>query len=241
MQAETLLDPTLSISWLAHGGANERARAGRKLARLLHAHRPARGLVLALPPGGIAVASEIAHCLRLPLDVLVAQDFVTPGHPHMPAGAICEGGGLCLNAAALRLPGVTPERIWREARRGWGEIGALLTLYRARRSLPHLMRRSVILVDDGVTDGLIQLAAVQVLQREHIEACIIATPWGVGTALRRIEPLVARLLVLREVADAEWDGHSPWQSSLDHRDGLALLEAMHERQAFAAGSVMSRR
>src|SRR5205814_1063652 len=62
-------------------------------AEQLHAYRGDRALVLALPPGGVAVAGELAHALRLPLDVLVAHSMRRPirhlwwGHSARAAGS----------------------------------------------------------------------------------------------------------------------------------------------------------
>src|SRR5262245_51124264 len=73
----------------------DRAAAGRQLAELLQRYRGSYAVVLALPPGGVAVAGELAHALRLPLDVLVARTFVIRAQPTLTAGALSEGGGLC--------------------------------------------------------------------------------------------------------------------------------------------------
>ena len=138
----------------------DRVAAGRLLAELLGAYRGDRALVLALPPGGVAVAGELAHALRLPLDVLVARAFSAPAYPTLVVGAFSEGGGLCFNRLALRLPEVTLSLAWRAARRARLDAIALVAAYRGARRLPLLNRRSIILVDDGLGSGLPQLAAL---------------------------------------------------------------------------------
>src|SRR6266511_3890202 len=54
----------------------DRIAAGRQLAQLLLCDRDSRALALALPPGGVVVAGEVARALRLSLDVLVAREIV---------------------------------------------------------------------------------------------------------------------------------------------------------------------
>jgi putative phosphoribosyl transferase len=71
----------------------DRAAVGRRLAELLLRYRGGRALVLALPPGGVAVAGELARALRLPFDVLVARELVVRPYPAVVAGALSEGGG----------------------------------------------------------------------------------------------------------------------------------------------------
>jgi putative phosphoribosyl transferase len=104
----------------------DRAEAGRELAALLQSYRGGRAIVLALPPGGVAAGGELARALRLPLDVLIARDFVIQPYPAIVAGALSEGGGLCVNAALLRLPGVPLAGLWSEARRAYRDIESLV-------------------------------------------------------------------------------------------------------------------
>jgi putative phosphoribosyl transferase len=121
----------------------DRIAAGRGLAQLLLRYHASRAQVLALPPGGVIVAGEVARVLRLSLDVLVAREIVIRPYPALVAGGLSEGGGLCLNRAVLRLPGASRRAFWPEARRTMREITALVEQYRQGRPLPPLQQRIV--------------------------------------------------------------------------------------------------
>jgi putative phosphoribosyl transferase len=202
----------------------DRAAAGRRLAELLSRYRGGRALVLALPPGGVAVAGELARALRLPLDVLVARDLVVRPYPSVVVGALSEGGGLCLNRAALRLPGISLGAIWYEARRAANEIAALVELYRHGRRLPFLNRRVVILADDGLGSGLVQLAAIRALRRIHASRCIVATPSGASSAIGRTRRWADELVMLADEADGGQADAGHWQQPLGDEDAAALLD-----------------
>src|SRR5262245_47028468 len=139
--------PLTAARWggLVVGGERvaDRAAAGRLLAEQLHAYRGERALVLALPPGGVAVGGELARTLRLPLDVLVARVFSAPAYPTLVLGAFSEGGGLCFNRSALRLPEVALSLAWSAARHARHEVIALVAAYRGARRLPLLKGRSI--------------------------------------------------------------------------------------------------
>jgi putative phosphoribosyl transferase len=107
--------------------------AGWQLAQLLLRERGSRALVLALPPGGVVVGGELARVLRLPLDVAVAREIVIRPYPALIAGALSEGGGLCLNRAVFRLPSASLSTFWHETHRTACEIVALVELYRHGR------------------------------------------------------------------------------------------------------------
>lgn len=207
----------------------DRLAAGRRLAERLQAYRGGRALVLALPPGGVIVGGELAHALRLPLDVLVAREFHAPLHPATVAGAISEGGGLCLNRTALRLPGVTPAAIWGEVQRARLDLVDLVLRYRGERSLPPMGRRPVILVDDSLGDGLVQLAALQSLRHAHVHHCVVATPRGTAPAVQRVARLADELVAL-EVLDVAQPGDDfYWHRPLGDDETPALLERWRMR------------
>jgi putative phosphoribosyl transferase len=167
-------------------GLEDRIQVGRKLAMLLQPYRSARALVLGLPPGGVAVAEGLSQALRLPLDVLVAREFALPPYPMLTVGALSEGAGLCLNAAVLRMPGMLWADMWEEARQVQQELAALIDLYRGGRPLPLIERRSIILVDDGIRTGLLQLATLAALRHGHVRQCIVVTAGGSEAAIRRV-------------------------------------------------------
>jgi putative phosphoribosyl transferase len=206
----------------------DRGAAGRQLAQLLLPDRDSRALVLALPPGGVVVAGEVARALRLPLDVLVAREIAIRPYPALVAGALSEGSGLCLNRAVFRLPGATLNAFWREARRTAREITALVALYRHGRSLPLLQRRTVILVDDGLSDGLVQLAAIRALRHMHAARCVVATPCATPAAIQRVERRADVVIALARNAAVQQDDHGHRGYPLDDEVAAALAEAYRQ-------------
>jgi putative phosphoribosyl transferase len=211
----------------------DRFAAGHQLAERLHDYRGSRAIVLAVAPGGVAVAEEVARMLRLPLDILMARELRVLPYPAVVAGALSEAGGLCLNRAALRLPGMSLQAVWREARLVQDEIALLVQRYRGGHSLPNCTRRAVILVDDGLGSGLVQLAALQTLRRFHPQQCIVATPWGTTAAQQRVAGWADVLVALASGEDEPTDSVFHWWSPLGDDDAVALLEQCRQRGAAA--------
>lgn len=211
---------------VAHGDGRyaDRAVAGRQLAEQLRAYHGELALVLALPPGGVVVAGELACALRLPLDALIARVFAAPLDPTHLLGAISEGGGLCFNRTALRLPGASLASAWRAARHARRELIALVAAYRGTRRLPLLKRRSIILVDDGLGSGLAQLAALQALRRAHGHRLIVATPWATDAAAQRVLWRADALIALTRVEDQPGRRAPCWSAPLDDDPAAMLLK-----------------
>ena len=72
---------------------HNRTDAGLQLAsRLTEYGNRSDVIVLALPRGGVPVASEVAARLKAPLDVFLVRKLGVPGHPELAMGAIAAGG-----------------------------------------------------------------------------------------------------------------------------------------------------
>lgn len=202
----------------------DRAAAGRRLASLLGRFRGTHAVVLAIPPGGVAVAGELARSLRLQVDVMITREFWVRACPLLAAGAISESGGLCLNGAILRLPGVTPTLLWEAVKAEQAILPDLIALYRHGRPLPLDIRRPVILADDGLSSGLAQLAALQALRRYHPVACLLATPRADERIVRMIRPWADEVIVLHLHAHGPANTVDGWRLPLSDEDAAVLLE-----------------
>src|SRR5690242_20894067 len=101
----------------------DRRDAGQQLAKHLtaYANRP-DVLVLALPRGGVPVASEVARALNAPLDVFLVRKLGVPGQEELAMGAIATGGVRVLNDEVVRLLQIPEEVIDSVADTQWREL-----------------------------------------------------------------------------------------------------------------------
>ena len=93
----------------------DRIEAGRVLAEHLSSYAGRPGvMILALPRGGVPVASEVAKALDAPLDVFIVRKLGVPGREELAFGALASGGIRVLNVdlvSALRIPEQMIERV----------------------------------------------------------------------------------------------------------------------------------
>lgn len=155
----------------------DRAEAGRAVARAL-SHYAGRDdvIVLALPRGGVPVASEAAKALGAPLDVFLVRKLGVPGHEELAMGAIASGGVLVLDEGVLRWLGISEEQVQRALARELDELRRRETAYRDGRPLPDLKGKTVILVDDGLATGATMQAAARAVRRHEPVRIVIAVP-----------------------------------------------------------------
>ena len=80
-----------------------RIAAGRLLALCLQAGRPlVDPLVMALPPGGVPVALEVARALEAELDLIMVRRLGMPGQSELAMGAVAGGGIRLRNNPVIR-------------------------------------------------------------------------------------------------------------------------------------------
>jgi len=157
----------------------DRTEAGRFLASKLkkYAGRPDL-LVLALPRGGVPVASEIARALRAPLDVFLVRKLGLPGQEEFAVGAIASGGVRVVNEDVVRALGIPEDVIEGIATAEKRQMAERERLYRGDRPPPDVRSRTVILVDDGLATGSTMRAAVLALRRQGAARIVVAVPVG---------------------------------------------------------------
>jgi predicted phosphoribosyltransferase len=154
-----------------------RTDAGRQLAGKLapYANRP-DVVVLALPRGGVPVASEVARALGAPLDVFVVRKLGVPGHEELAMGAVATGGLRVLNDEIVHGLDIPEREIAAVADRELHELSRRERLYRGDHPPPDVGGRTVILVDDGLATGATMRAAVQALRQQQPARIVVAVP-----------------------------------------------------------------
>lgn len=164
--------------------------AGRQLATHLNALAQRNDVVvLALPRGGVPVASEVARELNAPLDVFLVRKLGVPGHPELAMGAIASGGVRVLSDDLIDQLGIPRAEVDRVSVRERLELERRDRLYRGDRSLPELRGRTVILVDDGLATGATMEAAIVAIGQFQPAQVVVAVPVGAADACHRLKEI----------------------------------------------------
>ena len=154
----------------------DRADAGRRLARELDAYRDSDPVVLGLPRGGVAVAFEVARELNAPLDVILVRKLGVPSQPELALGAVGEDGVLVVNRDVLAATRLDPTEVRRLENAGRAELDSRTRRLRGDRPRVSLVDRVALVVDDGVATGATARAACQVARAHGARAVVLAVP-----------------------------------------------------------------
>lgn len=175
----------------------DRRDAGRALARRLSPYAGRADVtVLALPRGGVPVASEIALALDLPLNVFLVRKLGLPGHEELAMGAIASGGARVLDSEVIRAYRVSEEDVARVTDAQRRELDRREIAYRRDRPPLDLKGRTVILVDDGLATGSSMRAAVKALEPLSPARVVVAVPVAPRSTVFSLERVADEVVCL---------------------------------------------
>lgn len=175
----------------------DRDQAGRKLAASVARLDLVDPVVLALPRGGVPVASPVAAAIDAPLDLLLVRKLGVPYQPELGMGAIADGKPpfIYLNAELVRELGISQATIDLEVSRQVAELDRRRQSYGLHQYID-VHGRSVVLVDDGIATGGTVRVALQALRARGPARLIVAVPVAPHDALGALAPYADQIICL---------------------------------------------
>ena len=164
----------------------DRYDAGGRLAARLKGYEGRKdAVVLAVPRGGVVVASVVALELRLELDVILTKKIGHPYNPEYAVGSVSLTGEE-IDQEVVDFEGILPSYLSREIERLRQALRERYDLYRGGRQPVPLAGRTAIIVDDGAATGLTLMEAVSAARRDGAAKVVVAIPVGSTTAVERL-------------------------------------------------------
>lgn len=208
----------------------DRHDAGRRLAARLLPLADENPVVVALPRGGVPVASEVATALAGRLDFLAVRKLGAPRNSEFGIGAIAEDGTRVFDPEALAVleidGGVLDGIVARESE----ELRRRVVAYRDDRPPLRLEGQTVIVVDDGVATGVTDTAALRAIRRRGPRRLVLAVPVCAPDSAERLRDEADELVCL--LLPPELRGVGQWYrdfSQVSDREVVATLAAARQR------------
>lgn len=184
----------------------DRAEAGRRLAKALAYLEAQDPLIVSLSTEGVPVAYPIAHALAGELDVIDVYRVHAPGRPEHPVGAVGPGGVRLLDPSLLEAQDLSGPALEQLVDQALARVEARSRWLRTETSAIEVRGRTVVLVSDGITDGLATRLAARALRLKGPRRLVIATPVGPTDVLAdlRVEgDAIAALVTVAEAGDVQ--------------------------------------
>jgi putative phosphoribosyl transferase len=188
---------------------------------------PERVVVLALPRGGVPVASEIAAYLDAPMDVLVTRKIGYPPAPELGVGAIAEGGEPVYDTELLSRLGLRAENLTAVVESERAELARRVQVYRGGRPPPDVAGQCVILADDGLATGVTARAALRALRARGADRTVLAVPVGPPSTAEAMRAEADGVVIL--AAPEEFNSVGEWYVSFGQLTDADVLEILAAR------------
>jgi predicted phosphoribosyltransferase len=204
----------------------DRRDAGKLLSGNLLKYKGTDALILAIPSGGVPVATEIAKAIDRPMDLIIVRKLQIPFNPEAGFGAMGPDGEVILNEMLLSQLTLTGEAINVVIRATEKVIRKRNEIFRRGKSFPQCKDKCVIIVDDGLASGFTMLAAIRFIKRLEPSRVVVAVPTASERTLEAILPEVDELLCLNVrtgFSFAVADAYRNWYDLTD-REVLSILE-----------------
>ena len=173
------------------------AAAGLALAKELHEYREATDtLVVAIATGGVLVGAAVARQIHLPLELLIIRRLLVPDGAVKPVCAVNVGGALVVDES-LTTPSATLSFGMDHAiADGLAQLAQRERIFRGGRAATDLLRKNVILVDNGIHTGSTMLASIRALRGLEVGSIIVAVPVADQASRASIEQAADRVVCL---------------------------------------------
>lgn len=180
-----------------HNRANvfsDRAAAGKVLAGLLGELVGTDTLLLAIPAGGVPVATAMAAELGLPLSVLVVSKITLPWNTEAGYGAVAADGSYQINEPLAHHYHLDPETIREGIDKTTIKVNRRQKIFTELLGRNGLDGRTVVLVDDGLASGFTLRVAIASAHNQGACEILVAVPTGHATSVVEIAALADRVV-----------------------------------------------
>lgn len=199
----------------------DRVEAGKKLASALAKYRSEADIVLSIPNGGAICGSSVAREFNLPHDLIFVNKIYHPNFKDFIVGAINEKGEWFLKSESSSL-----EEQWLddELEKKKKEIKKKRHEFLTNHPSIPLRGKKVIIIDDGLSEHVVGLAAIAYLRAHEVLKIYFGAPVGSTTAFSELKPKLDGLAITH-IVDGSFDHNSYYEKKEVNEGELIKLIA----------------
>ena len=150
-----------------------------------------KGVILAVPRGGVPIGYYLAKYLDFPLDLLMTKKLGHPGNEEFAIGAVSLEGSIVEETT-----GVPEQYIREETRRISEQLKERYIKFMGNKEPVDIKGKIIIVVDDGVATGRTILSTIKILRNKEPRKIVVAVPVTSEEAADRIREVVDDFICL---------------------------------------------
>lgn len=133
-------------------------------------------VIMAIPNGGVIVASEIAREMQIPLDVVFVKTIEVPFLPQLILGVVSEEGEVFYNEDLIERLGYNVSQLKKFEEKAIKELNKNKSILRREFSGAQIAGKDVVLISDCISSELAIIMLVKQLRKRRVRKITIATP-----------------------------------------------------------------
>lgn len=149
----------------------DRKDAAFKLIPYLSKYKNDKGVVLAVPRGGVPIAYYIAKYYNFPLELLMIKKIGHPSHPEFAIGAVS-----LENYIIDERQNISKSYIDQQVKAIRINLKERYKLFMGDHKPLELKNKTIIIVDDGIATGNTILSSIEMLKKQHPFKIVVAVP-----------------------------------------------------------------
>ena len=169
----------------------DRIHAGTLLAAKLKKYKGKKGIVLAVPRGGVPVAYAVAKELELPVEIVLTKKI---GHPLNKEYAI--GAASLTDHFVIPHKNVSEEYIQNEIKMIRVRLKEMYKQFMGDRESEPITGKTVIVIDDGIATGNTLLGTIHVLRKNEPGKIVVAAPVASRSAVEKLAEEADEIVVV---------------------------------------------
>jgi len=205
----------------------DRNEAGNLLADRLEKYQKTDAVILAIPRGGVPVASVISQKLKLPIELVLSKKIGHPFHKEYAIGAVTLKSRILriLSEAAGEIPLVYIEE---ETKRIRESLRKRYVGYYGEKEPLSLKDKILIIVDDGIATGNTILSTIKMLTEEKPKKIVVAIPVAPPDVIDKFEnsPFIDEVICLMTPFNFQAVGQ--FYQNFDQVDDMEVMQLLKE-------------
>lgn len=197
--------------------------AAQQLITALSSYRGEDLVVMAIPRGGVPIASEIAKHFGWELDLIFTKKIGHPANPELAIGSVS-----LTNEIIDERFSVDPDWLKEEIKRLRSKLRTKYDVLMKDRKLVVVKGKKVLIVDDGIATGNTVAVAIEVMRHLYVKEIIVAVPVASVEAARYINSKADTFICLHTphnfMAVGQYYSEFPQVSD---EEVLALMRMVH--------------
>lgn len=169
----------------------DRIEAGILLADKLKKYKNDKGIILAVPRGGIPVAYAVARELNFPIELVLTKKIGHPGNKEYAIGAASLSDYFIVPHENVSEAYIQKELIVIRRR-----LEEMYRKFMGDREPESLEGKTIIVIDDGIATGNTLLGTVNVLRKSKPGKIVIAAPVASESAMEKLSTEVDEIVAL---------------------------------------------